>query len=96
MTTSIESVIAAVESLASASAVRMGQHYNVSVQPRIARLLADTAVVAIRAASGEDVETARIALEASTKNIAREEKATLALEGRDLALRAVLGILLRV
>lgn len=94
--TSIDELISATEALASASAFRIGEHYSTDVQPRLARLLADTAIMAIRAASGEDVETMRLAIDASTKNIAREERAMLSLEGRNLALRAALSLLLRV
>jgi hypothetical protein len=63
---------------------------------RLAQVLQDIAVVEILAASGQDVETARIALNASILNIPREKHGHAVVEGRNLAFRAVVKFALRL
>lgn len=63
---------------------------------RLAQVLQDAAVVEILAVSGQDVETARIALNASMLNIPREKHAHAIVEGRNVAFRAVVGLALRL
>lgn len=67
------------------------------LQPRAKELLFDATMVEIRAAAGEDVESARIAIEASMRNLPRIAKADFQLRARSIAVRAafeVLGALL--
>lgn len=89
----------AIRKLAEDHARSISTRFEVQTRPRLAQLLNDYAIVAVREAGGEDVTTARIALENSSAQLLRGEKATLELEARTLALRsvfAVVGALLRV
>lgn len=86
--------LAQVKAMAGESAQALQGHLDERLRPHAARILAESAAVAIRAAAGEDVTTARMALEASTASLAREAKAVVALEGRNLALRAAWALLL--
>ena len=88
-------LMAEVKALAQQSADRISEQFEVSVRPRLARMLIESAAVAVRAAAGEDVTTATLALEASVTSIAREQKAVVVLEGRTLALQAAVSLILR-
>lgn len=88
-----EKMAAAIAEQAEAAAANLSGHFSESMRPRLARILAESATVALRAASGEDVSTATIALESSLRSIGREQGAILVLEGRTLALRVALTLL---
>lgn len=86
-------VVRKIEELAREHAEGLRSHFREESRPHVARVLADAAVVATRAAAGEDVTTATMALEVSAAAIAREEMAIVTLEGRTLALRAALAVI---
>lgn len=64
---------------------------NDELKPRAVELMQESAIVAVRAAAGEDVTTARIAIESSTRNLARHAKAELQLRARDLAITSLIA-----
>lgn len=78
--------------MADATADAMRRHVRIDLQPRVAELLVQAAELELRRASGQDVTTAAFALEASFGNLAREERALFAIEGRNLALRAAVAV----
>jgi len=88
-------LMAQVKEMAQASAERVSEQFDLSIRPRLARILIESAAVAVRAAAGEDVTTATLALEASVTSLAREQKAIVVLEGRTLALNAAVSLILR-
>jgi hypothetical protein len=79
--------------LAQQSAQEIAHHYDASLRPHLARILVDAAAVEIRAASGEDVTTARAAVESSVANLAVEQKNIAVATARDLAFRAALSLI---
>jgi Flp pilus assembly CpaF family ATPase len=85
-----------IKKLASEAGAKASDRYRTVTAPRLTALLEASAIVAIRAATGEDVTTATTAIEASLANIAREERALILQDGRELALRAVVSTLLRL
>lgn len=93
MSPAVERWVDAARDLAAEHADRIEQRFSEHARPRARRILSEGAVVAIRAVAGEDVETATIALESSLASLAREEKAILTLESRQVALKAALFIL---
>lgn len=80
-------------SLGSTEAEKLAERFSATTRPHLARILVDAASVEIRRASGEDVTTAAIAVEASLANLALEEKSLAIAAGRDLALRASLALI---
>jgi hypothetical protein len=88
-----ERMAAEIAAQAEQAAANLSGHFSDSVRPRLARILQESAEVALRAASGQDVGTATIALDSSLRSIGREQGAILVMEGRTLALRAALTLL---
>lgn len=80
--------------LAGEHAEKLREHFSGPARESLDRLLADAATVEIRALAGEDVTTARLAIEASVANLAREQRAVVVAEGRALALKAVWAVLM--
>jgi hypothetical protein len=74
-----------------ASVQRVSTHFREETRPRLARLLEEAALVAVRKATGEDTETAEIAIEASLSNMTLEERNIVQIEARDVALRALVA-----
>jgi hypothetical protein len=74
--------------IAQKQADRLTAQWETSLRPHGRRLLLEAAAVGIRTAAGEDTTTAVLALEASTKNLAREQKSMIELQGREIALQA--------
>jgi hypothetical protein len=93
MNVAVERWVDAARDAAAEHAERIRGRWSERTEPHARRILADSAVVAIRAVAGEDVTTATQALELSMTSLAREEKAFLLLEGRAVALRAALFVL---
>lgn len=96
MTSSSDRVLEEVGRLAAAAAQEVEDTWQAELRPQLARLLAQSATVAIRAAAGEDVTTAKLALDASLKNLTRAQQSIVALQGRVLALRAALSIITKL
>lgn len=92
----IDKLVAEARIMAREASEAMAERYATETRPRLAFLMECAAAVAIRAAAGEDVTTATTALEASVANIAREERAQLILDGRQLALRAAVNLALKL
>jgi hypothetical protein len=88
-----DKLIAQVTALTRDHAQSISVRFAVQTRPRIAALLNDYAIVALREAAGQDVTTARIALANSSAQLLREEQATLELEARTLALRAAFAVI---
>lgn len=91
-----DGVLGELKALAKSHAARLEGHWSDEARPHAARLLTEAATVAVRAAAGEDVSIAQIALDASIKNLARAEQAVLQLEGRQLALSAALSLITKL
>ena len=83
------------QKLATEKAAEIDKRFRAETRPRIARLLAEGLIVEARRAAGEDVTTARLALEASAANITLEEQGEIHLASRelafDLAVRLIAG-----
>jgi hypothetical protein len=92
----IDKLVAEVRLLAKQASESMSERYATETRPRLAFLLECSAAVAIRATAGEDVTTATTALESSTLSIAREERAQLVLDGRQIALQAAVNLALKL
>lgn len=93
VTSTVEKLIGEVAAMTKAAAGKAEHRYKAETKPRLELLLQAAAVVEIRALSGEDVTTARTALESSTLSLAREERAHLILDGRELALSAAISLI---
>lgn len=85
-----------VRALADEHAERLKDHWDEQTRPHAARMLIESATVAVRAGAGEDVSVAQIALDASIKNLGRTQQSIVQLEGRQLALRAALSLLTKI
>lgn len=96
MTAANDRVLDEIRKLASARVDALQDVWDDDVRPHVARLLTESATMTVRAAAGEDVTTARIALDASARNLAREQRARLELEARQLALQAALAVIGRL
>lgn len=96
MTAASDSWLDEVRQLAGKHADQLTSYFDETTRPRLAQMLRESAAVAVRAAAGEDVTTATIALEASTANLARTQKSIVELQGRELALKAAWTILARL
>ena len=88
-----EKILAQVRAMVPDSAQRLGDHFEASTRPHLARIMEDAAIVAVRAAAGEDVGTATVALDSSLKSIARENQAIVIQESRTLALQAAIAVI---
>lgn len=88
-----EKILEQVRAMVGESAQRLGDHFEASTRPHLARVMEDAAIVAVRAAVGEDVGTATVALDSSLKSIARENQAIVIQESRTLALQAALAVI---
>lgn len=93
MSAAVDRVNETVHDFARDSLERIERQLSDKAKPMARRILAEWAIVSIRAAAGEDVTTATVALKASTANLARAEKSFLEAEARMLALRAALFVL---
>lgn len=92
----LDRLLAELRQMADGAAGAASLRFRDETRPRLAQLLLDAASVQVRAAAGQDVTTATIALEASMANLLLEERTVLQTAARDLALRAairVIGIL---
>jgi hypothetical protein len=90
------SVLEEAKGLAAEHVARVAGHFHETLRPQMARVLMESAAVAVRAAFGEDVTTATIALNNSVAQLTREQQALVEKEGRDLALRAALALISRL
>lgn len=83
------------QKLATEKASQMDWRFGAETRPRIAQLLAEYAIIEARSAAGEDVNTARVAIEASFANLTLEERSRIVVHGRDLifnfAVRLIAG-----
>lgn len=93
MSAAVDRVADAAKDLSREAMERIEHRLSAEAKPKARRILAEWAIVSIRAAAGEDVTTATTALQASTANLARAEKSFLEAEARILALRAALFVL---
>lgn len=82
--------------LGDAEAKKLAERFSATTRPHLARILTDAAATEIRRASGEDVTTAAIAVEASMANLVMEEKLIATAAARDLAFRAALALIGRL
>jgi hypothetical protein len=80
-------------SLADESAARIAEHYNAELRPSLARILVDAAAVEVRRVTGENVETAEIAVRASLANLTLLQGNLVRAEARELAFRAALSLI---
>lgn len=79
--------------LAKDAAKRLEGRVDERLRPRLTQLLQDQAMTFARKAAGEDVTTAEIALESSFLSVAREERAVIQAEAKELALQALATVL---
>lgn len=85
-------VLEEVANLAEEHAAKLEGYWNDETRPHVARMLVESATVAVRATSGEDVGVAQVALDSSMKNLSRVQQSVVQLQGRELALRAALKV----
>lgn len=87
-----DKLLAEIQQQARAGAFRVASHFGEVTRPRVARLLEESALVAVRKAAGQDTTTAEVALEASLANLTLEEKSVVQIEARDVAFRALVAV----
>ncbi len=82
--------------LGETAAAQLVSHYGSELRPRLSALLVDAATVEMRRAAGEDVTTARIAIEASLANLALEQRERVQAKAKDIAFKAAIAIIFRL
>lgn len=85
-------VLEEVGKLAGEHVEELKSYWDEETRPHVARILTESATVAVRASAGEDVGIAQVALDASMKNLTRVQQSVVQLQGRELALRAALKV----
>lgn len=85
-------LLAEIQQEAKVGAFRVASHFGEVTRPRVARLLEDSAMVAVRKAAGQDTTTGEVALEASLANLTLEERSVVQIEARDVAFRALVTV----
>ena len=85
-------LLAEIQQEARVGAFRVANRFGEVTRPRLARLLEDSAMVAVRSASGQDTTTAEVALDASLANLTLEERNVVQIEARNVAFRALVAV----